>query len=669
MKRAIIFKRALVAMAILIGTWCVVAILAGSPAPQAEETSRELLFTPVKIDGPVHDPAKHTFWFGPFAECSSILDIDGDGKLDIAAGRNYYTAPNWTKHADYRDGAATNGPDVDDNYESTMDVNNDGRMDVISSGWMLKQGIFWYENPGKPGVKWQSHTLLQAEGLEGMVVGNLAGHDGKDVLVNYFARKPGRGLIWFEHLNQAPWFKEHALGPEGVGVSHGSGIGDINGDGREDVVTTSGWFEAPARPAEQPWIWHPDYQFAAYGAEGRPGGAGLPILVTDVNGDGINDIIMGSDHGYGLAWFEQKIVNGKRSFVQHWIETEYPTFHTMTLADLDGDGKPELITGKQLLAHNGGDVGALEPVFVFYYKINKGHFERHILTYSHVEPYFAPGYNGRPPNFVVGVGMRISVADLDGDGRQDIVIACRSGLYAFFNKGYSPKSRAKSLLPDRDSYPGNINWDAPRSSVQPDSQGFVSLFNGKDLAGWQPAVNWTVENGAITLKNRTDRQEHNDNYLWADRKYGDFVLELEFKVAPGTNSGIFLHTSNPKDPVQNGIEIQVASSAPGRPLGKGSIGGIYDLVAPVANPLKPDDWNQYTITCQGARISVVLNGQKVSEADLDQWTDARKNPDGTPNKFDVPLKTFAHTGYLGLQDHGTPVWYRNIRIKPLTSSR
>ena len=187
--------------------------------------------------------------------------------------------------------------------------------------------------------------------------------------------KPGRGLIWFEHLNQAPWFKEHALGPEGVGVSHGSGIGDINGDGRDDVVTTSGWFEAPARPAEQPWIWHPDYQFSAFGAPGRPGGAGLPILVTDVNGDGLNDIIMGSDHGYGLAWFEQKIENGKRTFVQHWIETEYPTFHTMALADLDGDGKPELITGKQLLAHNGGDVGALDPVFVFYYKFDKGRFE------------------------------------------------------------------------------------------------------------------------------------------------------------------------------------------------------------------------------------------------------------------------------------------------------
>jgi hypothetical protein len=652
------------AAASIAALWCMLSPSAGSPpADGTGEAPKELLFTPVKIDGPVHDPAHHTYWFGPFAECSSVLDIDGDGRLDIAAGRNYYLAPNWTKHADYRDGAATNGPDVDDNYEGTLDVNNDGRMDVISSGWMLKQGIYWYENPGKGGVKWQSHTLHQADGLEGMVIGNLAGHDGKDVLVNYFAKRPGRGLIWFEHIDRAPWFVEHQLGPEGVGVSHGSGIGDINGDGRMDVVTTSGWFEAPPHPTTDPWTWHPDYQFSAYGADGRPGGAGLPILVTDANGDGLNDIIIGSDHGYGLAWYEQKMENGKRSFVRHWIETEYPTFHTMALADLDGDGKPELITGKQLLAHNGGDVGALEPVFVFYYKIDKGRFERHVLSYSHLEPYFAPGYNGPPPDNVIGVGMRLSVADLDGDGRQDIVVACRSGLYVFLNKGYSPRTRGRNPLPDRDSYPGNINWEAPRRQVEAD--GFVSLFNGRDLAGWQPASNWTVEDTVIALKNRSDRQEHNDNYLWTARQYGDFVLDLEFKIVQGTNSGVFLRTSNPKDPVQAGIEIQVASAAPGRPLGKGGVGGIYDLVAPTVNALKPDDWNHYTITCRGPRITVVLNGQQVSEANLDQWTEARKSPDGTPNKFDRPLRDFARTGYVGLQDHGTPVWYRNIRIKTL----
>ena len=632
-------------------------------ADVTDQPPRELVFVPVKVDGPVHDPAKHTYWFGPFAECASVLDIDGDGKLDIAAGRNYYLAPNWTKHTDYRDGAQTNGPDVDDNYESTMDVNGDGRMDVISSGWMLKQGIYWYENSGKPGVKWNSHTILAADGLEGMVVGNLAGHGDKDLLVNYYAKRPGRSLIWMEHLNHAPWFQQHVLGPEGVGVSHGSGIGDINGDGRNDIVTASGWFEAPAHPAAEPWIWHPDYQF------GGSGGAGLPILITDVNGDGLNDIIMGSPHGYGLVWFEQKMENGKRSFVQHAIETDFPTFHTMVLADLDGDGKPELITGKQLLAHNGGDVGALEPVFLFYYKFQNGHFERHILSYSYLEPYFAKGNNEPPPNYVIGTGMRLNVADMDGDGKPDIVVACRTGLYIFFNKGYSPKTRNADFLPARNSYPGNVEWEAPRPAPQTDSQGYISLFNGRDLTNWQPASNWTVEDGVLTLKNRTDHQEHNDNYLWTPRTYGDFIVDLDFKVTQGTNSGVFLRTSDPKDPVPTGIEIQIASAPPGRPLGRGSVGGIYEMVAPAINPLKPDDWNHYTITCQGPKITVVMNGQLVSEANLDLWTEARKNPDGSPNKFDRPVKDFARRGYLGLQDHGTPVWYRNIRIKPLDAGR
>jgi hypothetical protein len=195
------------------------------------------------------------------------------------------------------------------------------------------------------------------------------------------------------------------------------------------------------------------------------------------------------------------------------------------------------------------------------------------------------------------------------------------------------------------------------------------LFNGRDLTSWSPATNWAVENGVIVLKDRTDRQEHNDNYLWTRQPYGNFVLDLEFKVSQGTNSGVFIRTSNMKDPVQTGIEIQIGNLPAGRPLARGSVGGIYDLVAPKANALKPDDWNRYTITCDGPRISVALNGQVVSEANLDLWTEARKNPDGTPNKFDRALRDFARSGYVGLQDHGTPVSYRNIRIKPLPAGR
>ncbi|MHC4743812.1 MAG: FG-GAP repeat domain-containing protein, partial [Planctomycetota bacterium] len=93
----------------------------------------EPIFIPTKIDGPVHDPANHTYWFGPFCECASVLDVDNDGDLDIASGRNWYEAPNWTKHPNFRDGAETNGPETDNNSEFAMDVNFDGWTDIVSS--------------------------------------------------------------------------------------------------------------------------------------------------------------------------------------------------------------------------------------------------------------------------------------------------------------------------------------------------------------------------------------------------------------------------------------------------------------------------------------------------------------------------------------------------------
>jgi hypothetical protein len=201
-------------------------------------------------------------------------------------------------------------------------------------------------------------------------------------------------------------------------------------------------------------------------------------------------------------------------------------------------------------------------------------------------------------------------------------------------------------------------------------EGFVRLFDGKDLSAWKtsPNAHWVVEDGVITLADRTDGKLNNPDYLWTKEKYANFILELEFKVPDGyANSGVFLRTSDLSDPVYTGIEVQVSNSYGRKKITRGgTAGAIYDCLAPTKNAIKKaGEWNHYRITCQDNKITVVLNGQHVLDMDLDRWTEPHKNPDGTPNKYPRALRDFAREGHVGLQDHGRPVWYRNIRIKRL----
>lgn len=200
-------------------------------------------------------------------------------------------------------------------------------------------------------------------------------------------------------------------------------------------------------------------------------------------------------------------------------------------------------------------------------------------------------------------------------------------------------------------------------------EGFTTLFNGKDLSGWQigPDNAWVVREGTLTVAREFDGAEHNSDYLWTRETYDDFILKLEYKLADNTNSGVFLRTADPMDPVYTGIEIQVANSFNRDGLSRtGTAGAVYDCQAPSANTVKPPgEWNACTITCDGALLKVELNGQQIVEMNLDDWTKAHENPDGSANKFATPLKDFARSGLIGLQDHGRPVWYRNIRVKRL----
>lgn len=195
-------------------------------------------------------------------------------------------------------------------------------------------------------------------------------------------------------------------------------------------------------------------------------------------------------------------------------------------------------------------------------------------------------------------------------------------------------------------------------------KGWKALFNGKDLAGWEVARpgSWVVEEEVLTRKGGAD--------LWTTEEFGDFILDLEFKVGEGTNSGVCLRVK--RDPeVQpwwrdGALEVQLVDSNGATKPSMHDCGALYDLVAPSKNMMrKPGEWNRLTITAVGSRIAVVMNGEKIVDADLDTWTEAHKNPNGTPNKYAKPMKDSPRKGHIFLQEHGNSVWFRNIYLKSL----
>lgn len=190
------------------------------------------------------------------------------------------------------------------------------------------------------------------------------------------------------------------------------------------------------------------------------------------------------------------------------------------------------------------------------------------------------------------------------------------------------------------------------------------LFNGQNFENWSVDDKkelWVVENNAIHCLGK------GGGYLRTLEQFGDFALACEFRVDKGTNSGIFVRWSNVKDPVNTGIEVQVLDSAGKAKPGVHDAGAIYDLVAPSVNTMKPaGQWNRLVITCQGPYLSTRLNGARVSEIDVSRYTLPGRNPDGSKNKFRYALASLPRRGYIGLQNHGGGVWYRNLLLLPLS---
>ena len=194
---------------------------------------------------------------------------------------------------------------------------------------------------------------------------------------------------------------------------------------------------------------------------------------------------------------------------------------------------------------------------------------------------------------------------------------------------------------------------APLLSAE--DKGWVTLYNGKDLTGWQTTGNWLPQkDGSLLIKPRPGERgwQRYSAYLWSEKKYKDFVLHVEYKYPPKGNSGIHFRVGDLKNPVNTGIEAQVLDSFGKNKVGRHDHGGIIRTVGASKNmSKKPGEWNTMIVTCKGHHLKVKLNGEQIVDIQLDK----------------TPMKNRPLEGYIGLQDHGQPnnLHFRNIKIKEL----
>lgn len=196
-------------------------------------------------------------------------------------------------------------------------------------------------------------------------------------------------------------------------------------------------------------------------------------------------------------------------------------------------------------------------------------------------------------------------------------------------------------------------------SSHPNTSGWKDLFSSDLSNAVVKPGEWVVENGVLRALGH--------GTIWTKESYGNFILDLEFKVAKSANSGVFLRAGDIKS-VLSALEIQIHETSDGGRIGM--VGALYDAKAPSKSVALPaGEWNHYTITCNDSRLYLVFNGEQVLNLDLNDWTEAHKNPDGTPNKFSKPLRDYARRGPIGLQGihgrEGQPVWFRNLKVKVL----
>ena len=401
-----------------------------------------------------------------YSACAA-MDVNRDGVMDVVSGGFWYEGPSFKRHF-LREVEMIRGR-YDDYSNLPLDVNGDGWLDLVSANYR-SESIYWVEHPGA-GLEtpWNVHVIAKPGPMETGRLVDIDADGQLDLLPN-----PVKFAAWWEVVRLAdadskPEWIRHDLPEEAA--AHSIGFGDINGDGRGDIVATRGWLEAPEDRRKGTWRWHGDYRIER--------DAGIPILVLDVDGDGDNDILWGRGHNIGLYWLEHhsdRPVDAR--WTRHAIDTSWSQPHSLLLADVDGDGRAELVVGKRYMGHNGNDPGEYDPLAIYWYKYDAKSrtWHRHAISL------------GGP----AGVGLDPKADDLDGDGDVDLVVAGRSGLFWFEN-----------LLVSKDGE----TVDTPAEARTPTYADHSKLMVYKDQAGEEHPVktpdDWALRRAHILANVQT----------------------------------------------------------------------------------------------------------------------------------------------------------------------
>lgn len=367
------------------------------------------------VSTPVSNGFKKTKLTSDFiSEGVAVADLNKDGKPDIAAGYYWFEAPDWKRH----EFAPSRIFDPLKEYSNSflnmgMDVNLDGWDDIVVVDFPGKPG-FWFENPQNKSKEWKKHIIADSVGIanESPNFVDIDGDGRLEILCGDVAKKQ---IVWLQAPTKpgsTEWkrfalSKENAPGTERF--SHGIGYGDVNKDGINDVTVAEGWFEGTKNQKSGDWVFH-------NGSLGEPCSH---MQVMDVNGDGKNDVVSASAHAMGIWWHEQLTdAEGRIFFATHLISKTTSQTHASIMADLNGDGKKDFITGKRFLAHHGHDPGDSDPALLLWIEFSPGkppYFKEHLIDNDS------------------GAGLNIVVQDMNGDKTNDIVVANKKGVFLLEN--------------------------------------------------------------------------------------------------------------------------------------------------------------------------------------------------------------------------------------------